>query len=299
MNKNRKIPKKINIHISCRTKLKNSSRKKLDDAQGPPDKKICQRLSRASTGNFMFNQQCFYCEKPCSFDERHPDRKNWSEVRIINGDSLHDATLQVCKSRQDEQCKKIELRLLSFFDVIARYHWNCKITFERSGSDKLSKGRTECVEKVNAFELTCKKLENFEKIYTLKEFAYEMKEYTGESYTSKTIENKLQDKYGTKISFCEKEGFSSLIVLVKIAHLITQEKHRSREIDEKSEAKKIVLLAAELIKESIMKFDDKIDCYPSIGEIENDKTDEVPELLKELVNDFEAEIFIASNLFWL
>ena len=111
-----------------------------------------------------------------------------------------------------------------------------------------------------------------------------MKEYTGESYTSKTIKNKLQDKYGTKISFCEKEGFSSLIVLDKIAHLITQEKHRSRDIDEKSEAKKIVLLAAELIKESIMKFDDKIDCYPSIGEIENGKTDEVPELLKEFVN---------------
>ena len=58
-----KNAKKINIHISCRTKLKNSSRKKLDDVQGPLDKKICQRLSWASTGNF--NQQCLYCEKPC------------------------------------------------------------------------------------------------------------------------------------------------------------------------------------------------------------------------------------------
>ena len=78
--------KKIIIHLSCRTTLKNSSRKRRgDEAEGPPGRKIClNRQSRSSTRGFNFKENCFYCEEQCLIDPKNPARKKFFEVRTLN-----------------------------------------------------------------------------------------------------------------------------------------------------------------------------------------------------------------------
>lgn len=64
------------IHISCRTELRNASRrvKPLTALE-----KIIP--VRSENANFDFKTQCFYCDRLCVYDEKHPDRNRFEEVR--------------------------------------------------------------------------------------------------------------------------------------------------------------------------------------------------------------------------
>ena len=193
----------------------------------------------------------------------------------------------MCRSRQDELAKRIEIRLLSVTDLVAvqaRYHTNCRRSFEKNLESENS-GRPKSSYKIEAFDFMRDKIENLEKIYTLKEFSDGMIEHSGESYANNWIKNKLTENYGKNISIIETTGNSSLIVLDKMSHLMAQEKLRTRNQDAKAEAKHIVTLAAKLVKQSIMNFEVKTESYPSTDEIESETQNEVPQLLKMFVNN--------------
>ena len=53
-------------------------------------KKIC---TRTEDNLFNFKQQCFYCEKICTIDKKHPDRDPFEEVGTKDT-AIHKFTLK-------------------------------------------------------------------------------------------------------------------------------------------------------------------------------------------------------------
>ena len=66
----------VYIHKRCRTELRNKSRETKAERE--------QEENAPPTGRkhiFDFKTQCFYCELPCSYDSKHPDRHTFEIVR--------------------------------------------------------------------------------------------------------------------------------------------------------------------------------------------------------------------------
>ena len=79
INLNKQQNESTYIHNKCRITLKNQSRKRKADAEsGPATLKSPTR--RSHSGTFNFKAQCFYCEKPCDDDDKHPDRSDITKV---------------------------------------------------------------------------------------------------------------------------------------------------------------------------------------------------------------------------
>ena len=139
-------------HQSCRTNLRNAARKRKSSDETPT------RSSKRVCGNpFDFKKLCFYCEHPCEFDDRHPDRfKEYCEVETIDTDIFKE-TLHICKSRSDDYAMNIQRRLLSVVDLVApeaRYHIACRTAFEVP-SDRKTPGRPVSTTKNELFEKAC------------------------------------------------------------------------------------------------------------------------------------------------
>ena len=67
------------IHNSCRTELRNLSRRKRPpDEDEKSNKRLCLR---SENERFDFKKQCFHCNCTCMVDTKHSDRNKFEEVR--------------------------------------------------------------------------------------------------------------------------------------------------------------------------------------------------------------------------
>jgi len=170
INENKEQNKSTYIHNNCRITLKNQSRKRKADAEsGPATLKSPTR--RSQSGGFNFKDQCFYCERPCDVDEKHPDRSDCIEVGTKDT-MIYVNTLALCRSRDtDDKAKAIERRLLSVSDFVAaeaRYHKSCRSTFENPPKKYSLKGRSKSCTKLDAFKRCCQELEESMELFTIK-----------------------------------------------------------------------------------------------------------------------------------
>ena len=83
---------KTYIHKTCRTTLRNNSRKRLSSSTDQEASK--RQRTRSEYCNFGFKTQCFYCGNLCIFDLKHPDRQNFEEVRT-KLTKIHSVTLDI------------------------------------------------------------------------------------------------------------------------------------------------------------------------------------------------------------
>eukprot|EP00794_Sanderia_malayensis_P002754 gene2754-3184_t len=156
---NRKEGKTTFIHKSCRTELKNQARPtkrgSSSGAQSTSSKRVCG-------GSFDFKNQCFYCGAVCIFDRKHPDRNKFVEVRTIST-SIHQLTLHICRTRDNDTARTVATRLLSVNDLVAaeaRYHVSCRTNFEDPLPEYTAPGCPISSTKTIIFEDACKILEN-------------------------------------------------------------------------------------------------------------------------------------------
>ena len=107
---------KTYIHKTCRTTLRNNLRKRVSSSTDQEANK--RQRTRFRVFNFDFKTQCFYCGNLGTFDPKHPDPKNFEEVRtkLIK---IHSVTLDICKTRDDLVAKTMESRLLNVNDLVA------------------------------------------------------------------------------------------------------------------------------------------------------------------------------------
>ena len=161
---------KTYIHKTCRTTLRNNSRKRLSPATNQESNK--RQRTRSEYGNCDFKTQCFYCGNLCIFDQKHPDRKNFEEVRTKRT-KIHSVTLDIYKTRDDLVAKTIESSLLNVSDLVAaeaRYHVPCRTNFENPVPKFEKKGRPTSTQKIILFEKVCESLEDDIELYTVTEF---------------------------------------------------------------------------------------------------------------------------------
>ena len=101
------------IHLSCRNRLKNKSRKKqtFKDEHLITTKRTCRR---SEIEKFDFTKQCFYCGKVCFFGSKHPDRNLFGKV-ATKATGINRNTLELCKFRKDDtKSNSTERRLLRY-----------------------------------------------------------------------------------------------------------------------------------------------------------------------------------------
>ena len=270
------------IHKSCRTNLRNQSRKRKssDEPGARSSKRICG-------GVFDFKKLCFYCEKPCEFDRKHPDRfKMYFEVRTLDTD-IHKETLDMCNLRNDETAMNVQRRLLSVKDLVApeaRYHVECRVKFENSTNRKTAAGRPVSSTKLELFEQACTNfLENDIELYTVTEFHEMMATLGDEVYSVKMTQNKLSEKYKGCINFVSRQGKSNIILLDRAAEVLSEKWYSDRQKRIGDETARIVQTAAVLLKENIKNHKIDSTTYPSCDDIRS-PTNHTPNLLTLLLN---------------
>ena len=82
--------------LPCRDYLRNRSRSKkrlLKDAQQSYVKHVARR---SDPGLFGFTNQCLYCEKLCTDDKKHFDRKNFEIASILNT-KIYTSALEISR----------------------------------------------------------------------------------------------------------------------------------------------------------------------------------------------------------
>ena len=191
--RNKQSKVKTFIHKSCRTTLRNCSRKRLSSSTGQKPSK--QKRTRSEYGEFDFKTQCFHCGNLCISDSKHPDWKNIEEVRTKHT-KIHNATLEICKNRDDLVAKTIESRLLNVNDLVAveaRYYVSCRTNSENPLPKFEKKGRPISTQKFAVFEKACEKLEDDIELYTVDEFHNLMSKLSNDIYSQKMAQIKLKE----------------------------------------------------------------------------------------------------------
>ena len=283
--RNKQSKVKTFIHKSCRTTLRNNSRKRLSSSTGQEPSK--QKRTRSEYGEFDFKTQCFYCGNLCISDSKHPDRKNFEEVRTKHT-KIHNATLEICKNRDDLVAKTIESRLLNVNDLVAveaRYHVSCRTNFENPLPKFEKKGRPISTQKFAVFEKACEKLEDDIELYTVDEFHNLMSKLSNDIYSQKMAQIKLKERYGDSMRLVTRDGKSNIILLDRVNDILSEKWYQEqRKENLNDESKRIVNTAAKLLRKSIRNFDHSTNTYPSTDDIRNTEN-HVPELLKHFVNE--------------
>jgi len=134
----RKGTDRIKIHRRCQKDVYNNLKRKswnlADQVDGPS--KSAKRLERTA---FQWKRDCFFCEKACKIDSKHPNRVDWQEVRTL---PMREKIIKICGERGDKS--ELKRRLLCVHDLVAvegRYHKRCKQEFYENSSCQASAGR--------------------------------------------------------------------------------------------------------------------------------------------------------------
>ena len=282
---------KTYTHKNCRTKLRNETRRKRKSTDTAPAK-----LSKRICGDaFDFKKLCFYCEKPCEVDSKHPDRfKKFYVARTLETD-IHKKTLDLCKLRNDELAMDVQRRLLSEKDLVApeaRYHVSCRSSFESESRRQLkSLGRPASLDKLGLFEEACNKfLENDIELHTVAEFHDMMSTLGDEVYSIKMTQNKLAEKYKGCIAFVSREGKSNIILMNRAARVLTEKWYLERKSEIQDETARIIRTAAVLLKEAIKNHESDATTYPTSEDIRS-PVNQTPDLLALF---FERNVYISN-----
>ncbi|XP_047133401.1 uncharacterized protein LOC124811573 [Hydra vulgaris] len=202
------------IHLSCRSFLKNRSRKRSMKFE-------TERIARAKMELFDFKTQCFYCGGDCVYDRKNPNRNKFEEVRTKKA-AIYSSTIEICRNREDQLAKTIEARLISVNDLVAaegRYHVSCRASFENPLLKYLTSGRPTCSNKMTSFNTICELLERDIELYTLSEFHLKMMSISDDVYS---IKMKLKEVYGKSLRFVKREGRSNIILLDSVRDILCE-----------------------------------------------------------------------------
>ena len=178
-----------------------------------------------------------------------------------------------CALRSDAWGLEVQGRLELCNDLIAEeavYHVRCHTNFLRIVTNP-SRGRPVDSMKAETFEKLCQWLEvNDFELLTLQDVVSKAGELVPENcavYTEKWLKQKLIDRYGEHIQFCEVRGRRNVICWKQMANYIVNEKWHDEQKGDESEH--IVVMAAKLLKVVIREAAYQMDCYPSCEDVQD------------------------------
>ena len=198
---------------------------------------------------------CFICTKQAIVDVRHKNRNDVQEVRTLQ---IQENILRKCNQREDELSRSVQGRLQSCNDLVAEeavYHRACHQKF-LSGGESNPVGRPVNPDSSSAFDKLRLWLESEAStdLLTLSELQSKMEEFSEskETYSTKWLKKKLQDRYCNHLYFAEVNGRKNVVCFKNMVNYIINEQwYEKRRNNVEDEAKRIVATAAKLIREKL------------------------------------------------
>jgi hypothetical protein len=278
----------VRVHESCRKLY----------TRCPPEPKRERQLPITSpkfkrSESFNFKQCCLFCGKNALKDNKNPSLSNVTEVSTLQ---VIDKIRESAKGRDDAWGKVVRLRLAGVIDLVAvggRYHRNCYQYFLRPnsimpGEKQRPSGRPESKESIQAFEKLCHYLErNNECQYTVPDLIKLMKEFnpSEEPISERHLKRKLKEHYKNSIVITGIAGHHSLVCFSGFRDsVLTDQWYQQKNSNESEERKRIVMMAANIIREDVRSR--AYDCrfYPTADDISMSKSNLIPESLSTLID---------------
>lgn len=279
----------IRVHSECRhnytrdTSIKAAvaARKHEDISWGAS---TSSTALRSTCQKFDFITNCFICGNKALVDLKTVlhRRENVHKVETLK---MKQSFLKKCDDRNDDWGERVKARLLSVSDLVAaeaRYHRNCFRDFSRTATCQGYVGRPKSTER-DSFLRLCEYIETSDECqYTVKEIQDIMKRISSQedTYTEKHLKNLLLEHFKDRLIISNVSGKKNVICLSDTAHKIIDQWYRKREIDPLIERQRIVLAAADIIKEDIQKMTYDTDSYQDLDVIKSGGENLVPHSLK-------------------
>ena len=277
-------PPIVKVHNNCRAKYTNKRRYDLQsakDSAGDGDETPVQPKSlRSSIPVFDWKVHCFLCAESCAHDPKNPDK-----IRHVMTLELRDNILEQCSKREDSWGLEVRSRLMTCNDLVAEeavYHRLCHTNFYYI-SKYASVGRPVDSVKAETFEKLCEWMEvsDFE-FLTLQDVVNKARALVpgnDDVYCDKWIKQKLIQRYGDHIQFCEVQGRRNVICWKTIGDYILNQKWHDDQ--KQTEDDHIIVTAAKLLKAAIREQSYDMDSYPTCEDISNPQRakDWMPKLL--------------------
>ena len=172
----------------------------------PKKKKLCSCKER-----FSWQTNCFYCDTPVIFDDRHEDRHHSSRRVQCRREyvELISKVRKRCNKRSDKAASLIKTRIGAATDLVAKeavYHSTCAAKFFNDEPKRQTgRGRPSNTPSIKVLEKLYSYLESENELFTLADLHEKLKEFAGtdDVFVPKYIKQKLMDRYGDQIFFAE------------------------------------------------------------------------------------------------
>lgn len=263
----------IKLHDKCRKRYGQST---------SSENNFSSEFTSVMNGNdlrseFSFLTKCFLCSKVC-------DNKK-KRVCLVLRNNTKDYLMSICDKRDDEWGRSVKniIENVSLRDVQGRYHKHCYTDFRREVT-RSTRGRPENYDLAEAFKNVCEFIDNSaDSQFQLSDLHLVMGDCIPKN---ETLINKLTQHYGSKVIIMQNSGKQPIICMRDgIRNRLSDSWYRNRAHDDDEERKRIVKLAADLIRSEIREKVYDRSCYPSPQNFIQNVQDEIPELLQFFVSE--------------
>ena len=243
---------------------------------------------RSQVQIFQWKSHCLLCGDTLDFDSKHPDRNPTHKAEIPSTSSLK----AMCKTRGDAWASEVEMRISGCTDLVAveaEYQRQRRQNFYsrrdkpvKSKAIKKKFGRRKNEDLDTSFSQLCNWLEQQAEVFTLTELEVKMKEITesGEAYTVKWMETKLNERYKDLVYFVREPGLPTKVCFTDMANSILSDAwYADRKENIGEENLRVISAAARLLLNEMRCTVYRSEFYPSSDDIRSG-AEFLPPLLK-------------------
>lgn len=252
--------KSVEVHKVCRQNYtRPTSIKAATASLHRPDEALTSTsipILRNLGDTFDFKTNCFICGQRAVIDLKAPLSRR-KEIRLVATLDIQTNLLHKCDERNDEWGERVRTIMLSVSDLVApeaRYHKQCHDTFFKTSLSVGSVGRPKTDEE--NFLVLCKSIEDGDECqFTVKQLQEIMADISGKTntYSDRHLKDLLKEHFKDRIVVSNVSGRKTIVSLSDTAHKIVENWYKSKEQDPETERLRIVLSAADIIREDIQK----------------------------------------------
>ena len=198
----------------------------------PPPQKRSRRSACDSV--FSFQTHCIFCGEKCVEERELKNPSRWRPVSrcrtVDSGPSnktFKEKILQVCKERNDQWAKDVELRLLGAVSDLhaadARYHQDCRPKFMGPKSLQVAATSESKPQKDTAFDQLVRVMESdLAKLWSSTEVYEQYLDNNGRKLQRRTLLDALSKHFGERLLLLSCKGLATLLVFRTHASQLVQ-----------------------------------------------------------------------------
>lgn len=271
----------MQVHTQCqknytrRSSIPETKKRSLDNSPGPSTVVVL----RSAHKDFDFKTQCLFCAdvvlQPRELQLKK--KKTFSSWSLVSTIEFKETVKKCCLVRNDERSQEVSTRIANISDLIAaeaRYHHSCFRRFLRDypKDDSKSDRQTEtskAFEAVSDFLISTSSEICQYSISELYKMFKDNLEPNTEPWALKYFKNKLTSHFGDKVVISDMINNDYLLCFKGSTKQIIKDFAKNKLNDEVEEKERILVCAAEIIKEDILSKFYNVNSFPSNEEIKS------------------------------